>query len=134
MTMLASLDRAPSARIFESLIFERTYRVPHRITTILMTRFLLELQAANSRDLNLNHDDWIFSSRQIDDDIGPESNGGGLIFAIVGNSTTDSAFGASIGHALDSTTHHANEERYEEHPVEEERGLRTPSSHPTDAA
>ena len=66
--MLASLDRAPSARIFD-LISERTYRVPHRITTILMTRFLLELQAANSRDLNLNHDDWIFSSRQIDDDI-----------------------------------------------------------------
>ena len=131
--MLASLDRAPSARIFD-LISERTSRVPHRITTILMTRFLLELQAANSRDLNFNQDDWIFSSRQVDDDIGPESSGGGLIFAMVGNSTTESAFGASIGHALDSTIHHANEERHAEHPVEEERGLRTPRSHPTDAA
>ena len=132
--MLASLEHAPSTRIFD-LISERTSRVPHRITTILMTRFLLELQAANSRDLNLNQDDWIFSSRQVDDDIGPESSGGGLIFAMVGNSTTDSAFGASIGHALDSTTHHANEEtRHEEHSAEEERGLRTPSSHLTDAA
>ena len=132
--MLPILERAPSARIFD-LISERTSRVPHRITTILMTRFLLELQAANSRDFNLNQDDWIFSSRRIDDDIGPESSGGGLIFAMVGISMTDSAFGASIGHALNSTIYHASEEtRHEEHPVEEERGLRTPSSHPIDAA